>query len=314
MTPDEYKRLHDEADYVARNAEYLADHAAKLLELVQAIPEPAEPEPMPAPEPNPGLVIAAPSGPFESIDGGGSGRYYGAWELDRGDREIRSVHATNQTSIGVGAMNWTDGKAHPVDPPVIIEDCIVEDTSRPEPRSSNGTSEANYWIGCTTEARRLEGANGAWMGLWLGGMTDNPVGGCYRSIIEDLELWDQPHVGIYVEHTTTETTVRRFRVHAPRPINIEWWYGNNLGPSGCTFEDFELHPHASGYSAGYAIFVDAGNYGHTFRNGVIHGGGRIALPSNLVDPTQPNVVENVVDEHGQPVEIVHHNNPHDYHG
>ena len=264
-----------------------------------------------APAEHPQPVIAPPVGPFTTFDGkyvSAYGVYWGSWEQDWNvSREFRKLHVKNHRRDNVRLMAWANGGARPVDPPALVEDCIFEDASATPPRSLDGTAESNLWVGCSATVRRVILRRGAWMGLWTGGSTSDPKKNCYRSTFEDM-LIEEQRVGIYVEHKTRESAFRRFEIEARESgITVEWWYGGS-GSANNTFEDFDITITGTtwGPRDGYGIMVDAGNYGHTFRNGVIRGGKGIELPKRLVDPSQPNVVEDVVDEAGIPVKITYH--------
>lgn len=259
-----------------------------------------------------GLTIAPPVGPFVTVDGAfqtSTGVYYGAYELAQGKREIKKYIVRNHTDINVGAMNWKDGAAHPISSPVLIEDIIAEGASRTPPRSADGTSEANMWVGTTAIARRFVLRNGAWMGLWTGGL-GGPGMGCQNSLFEDFEVLDQPHIGIYIEHETANTTFRRFRVRSQGTgINVEWWYrednGEMGGSHGLIIEDFDIRSEED-----WGIFIDAGNYDITIRNGKLSGHAGIAHPKNLVDPTKPIKIDWATIDTSElegPREMVHDN-------
>jgi hypothetical protein len=121
------------------------------------------------------------------------------------------------------------------------------------------------------------------MGMWTGAKN-------FGSVIEDFELLEMPHVGLYVEHVTANATFRRGRIESQDSgINVEWWYGG-AGSYGLTFEDLDIYcPPRTGVVSG--MFLDAGTYGCTIRSVRFWGpGDAIGLPNNLAGPT-PNVVD-----------------------
>lgn len=262
-----------------------------------------------APPPTGLSPIAAPIGPFTEVDGNYA-TDHGIYRSGPGPyAPIKGVYAHEHIRSNISAMNWHDGRSWPVSgAPVVIEDIICEDCHANPPLSLNGTAECNLWVGCNADVKRVVLKRGAWMGLWTGGSAPmGSGGGCWGSIFEDLTIVEQ-RIGIYVEHTTEGTTFRRLHIEASMTgVNVEWWY-NGIGSRSCLFED--------GYvkvpSGQPAFFLDAGTYGFTLRNLVIEDG-YIALPRNLVDPSKPNVVENVRRLDGTPLTeanggIVYHSN------
>lgn len=103
-----------------------------------------------------------------------------------------------------------------VSSPALLEDLVISDVARPEPRSSNGTAEACLWVGNTATVRRVLLSGCAWAGLWTGTATRD-------SLFEDLEI-DRTPVGAYLEHFTTHSIFQRLRI-GPRVntgVVCEW--------------------------------------------------------------------------------------------
>lgn len=202
---------------------------------------------------------------------------------DTGNVTTEKIRVLSSPNYGIGNMAWPATASTGV---WTLRDCIVQDVAASPPRSMDGTGEAGFWIGQRTNAARLLAKRCAWMGMWTGAKCDG-------SVIEDFQLLEMPHIGLYVEHVTSNTTFRRFSIHSvDNGINIEWWYGG-VGSHDLLFEDGDVYcaPGATG------IFADAGTYGCTFRNIRFWGpGSAIALPNKMGIGGRPNVVENCVFE------------------
>jgi hypothetical protein len=193
-----------------------------------------------------------------------------------------------------------------------VEDCVVEDIATDPPLASDGTAEACYWFGNPTTARRLKGVNlRGWSVLET---TSRALG----SEIEDCEFTGGPNtVVVYVEHQTQGCTFRRIRtIGGYSGFKFEWSYKQtsyqpgNVGHGemeGCwenVVEDCEIY--CPGLEERSGVWVDAGNYGNVFRRCRFHGPGQaLWLPSNLVDPSKPNIVEDCVFDQDGP-DIVYH--------
>ena len=260
---------------------------------------------------DPGIVPDPPVGPFTEIDGNYATEYGASW-LGSGSRTFQKLYIHENNRDNIRAMHWSNGSAQPVpaDNPIIVEDCKLYDASASPPLSLNGTAESNLWIGGRAEVRRVDLRRGAWMGLWTGGITTNPVAGCYQSLFEEMSITQQ-RVGIYCEHVTKECTFRNFVIEAEENgVYIEWWYGG-IGSNDLLFEDFEIDITGGGWGPrdGYGFMLDAGTYGCTIRNGIIRGGKGIELPNHRAGPGTANTVTNVVDENGDPVTITYHDRP-----
>ena len=241
--------------------------------------------PPPPPPPTTGLVIAAPVGPFTTLDGGGTAQS-GVFDRSNGSPLIEKKYAKRYTGYGIANMGyWVP---QPSTGTSTIRDCIAEDITANPPRSMNGTGEAGFWIGQRTNATRLVARRAAWMGMWTGAQ-------CNGSLITDFELLEMPHVGLYVEHVTQFTTFRNFRIKsADNGVNVEWWYADSAyspfvvnnprpgkaGSHDLVFENFDVRS-----DNGWCFFLDAGTYNVTIRNGKLSGRNGIAIPANKANPS-----------------------------
>jgi hypothetical protein len=209
-----------------------------------------------------------------------------------GNTTTQGKHVSSGTNDGIANMVWPPQASTGV---WTLEDCIVENIAANPPRSTNGTGEAGFWIGQKTNAARLVADACAWMGMWTGAMCDG-------SVISDFDLSGNPHVGLYCEHVTRNTTFERFKINHTgdgNAVNIEWWYadgtygsllpyGGKAGSYSLTFQNFDITvPKGS-----WAFFADAGTFDCHWSNGKISGAGNgIAHPKNLVDPSKPNTID-----------------------
>jgi hypothetical protein len=260
---------------------------------------------------DPGIVPDPPVGPFTEIDGNYATEYGASW-LGSGSRTFQKLYIHENNRDNIRAMHWSNGSAQPVpaDNPIIVEDCKLYDASASPPLDLGGTAESNLWIGGRANVNRVDLRRGAWMGLWTGGITTNPVAGCYQSTFTNMSITEQ-RVGIYCEHVTKECTFSNFVIEAEENgVYIEWWYGG-IGSNDLLFEDFEIDITGGGWGPrdGYGFMLDAGTYGCTIRNGIIRGGKGIELPNHRAGPGTANTVTNVVDENGDPVTITYHDRP-----
>lgn len=260
-----------------------------------------------------GFAVAPPVGPYTVIDGEGTRAFSpAAFVRTALPATIRKLDVRNMTEYGVGSQQWYPPK---VATPgrTLIEDCIVEHVAAVPPLSSNGTSEACAWIGNPSDVRRLRLTDGAWMGMWTGSR-------CIGSVIEDVTI-EGPGVGLYCEHTTKDSTFRRFKIATDGPgIVLEWWYRHSPGPyvgdgemqgtSGCVFEDMDIFcPTGDDKTSG--IFADAGTFGCVFRRIRFWGPGvgiRMPDPNHPaahVIQYRPNVIEDCVFDQDGP-DVVYH--------
>ncbi len=243
-----------------------------------------------------GLVIAPPQQPLTTVP-----PIYLPTNLP-GTTEKQRV--TTSPTDGLRLMKWPPAKSTGR---YTLRDLQVDHVAASPPRSADGTKEAGYWIGQTSDAYRLVAEDCAWMGLWTGCMVDG-------SDIHDIELLKMPHVGIYCEHITRNTHFHNFRVQIidnpakEAAVKCEWWYRNpTYGPmlpynglSGTysnTFENFEIiiPPGV------WAFRLEPGTFDTTIRNGKIiytdpDGPGNLGIshPTILVDPAKPNKIEMAV--------------------
>jgi nitrous oxidase accessory protein NosD len=127
---------------------------------------------------------------------------------------VQRVRARGFTDYGMFVDANATGRQ--VIRPALIEDILVTDVGRAQPRSSNGTAEACLWVGNTATVRRAVLRTCAWTGVWTGTATSG-------SVLEDLTIDDTP-VGVYIEHFTTGSLFQRLRI-GPRVhtgIACEW--------------------------------------------------------------------------------------------
>lgn len=254
---------------------------------------------------------ALPVGTLDLIDGQFQTEYginWGAWEMQNNKpRSFIKKKVVNHSRDNIRVMAWAGGQAQAVNPPVIIEDVICENARANPPKSLDGTSESNLWVGCTANCKRVVLRNGAWMGLWTGGDTMLANGGCTGSTFEDFTIENQ-RIGVYIEHITRGCLFKRFSIKASEiGINVEWWYGGR-GSHSCTIEDFDITingNYPTNDRRGWAISLDAGTYGFKIRNGIIRGSKGIELPKRMAGGTS-NVIENVRRPDGSPVPIIYH--------
>lgn len=240
----------------------------------------------------------APKGTLQVLDGGGTtASFPQAFPRGEGPLSVRSLHVKRVTGMGVGSMSFWPPPAGPT-ALTTIEDCIAEDVQRPAPGSAGGTSEANFWIGNTTQANRLIARRTGWMGMFTGSK-------CWESSIEDFLIEEVP-VGIYIEHITHNTVFKRFKIDKvrdqpvaggsepgeilrARSISIEWWYRNSswgnqvVGSYNLTFEDGEIYcpaPQGAGDDVRAGVYIGPGTYGVKFIRCRFFGPGNAILAPN----------------------------------
>ena len=228
-----------------------------------------------------------PQGTLQVRDGGGTAASFpDCWRTTVDPFTVKGKHVKNVTFSGVGSQQpWVSGPSNnlPVVNPgrTVIEDCIVENVSRPRPGESGGTGEGNAWLGNPTDMRRcvLRGPSG-WMLM-------NLVARSQGSVIEDVlfDGKDAVAVGAYLEHATHHIVFRRcvWKGFVPRPvaggneplgilaarsITGEWAYtnpifGGRVCPHTVDFEDCEIYcpPRDPRFEAGPTEFdPSAGSY------------------------------------------------------
>lgn len=234
--------------------------------------------------------VVLPEGPF-TVNDGGFAQGMGFYSTDVAGGTLSKQHYRNYTYDGIRIMQWP---AQPSTGTWFLSDIISENVSETPPRSGNGTHESCLWMGQRADVRRVLLRNGAWMGLWTGAY-------CRDSVFEDITSIDQPNVGIYIEHVTSGCVFRRLNIKTwSWGIVSEWWYqdgvygpslpyGGKAGSFDNVIEDFEIQVDDPN---GWGIFLDAGTFGYTIRNGRIYGAGNgIRYPANLVDPARPNQID-----------------------
>lgn len=249
----------------------LEGRVAALEAKVNPSPPPV-PVPVPPPAPAPAPGPAAPVGPFTEMDGHNL-ESSAIFDHSPAGKTYEKLHVQNYLRQGIGVMVWP---AMDIATPVTIRDSILENVASIPPRSANGTAEACLWVGNKALVNRVKIRNGAWMGMWTGAA-------CFDSVFEDIEVYDCPHVGLYIEHETKRCVFRRCSFTAQdNAVNVEWWYGGK-GSNSLVFEDCEFHS-----VNGWGIFADAGTYDLTVRRCKFSGLNGIALPRNLAGPTPNN--------------------------
>ena len=261
-----------------------------------------------------GLTVASPEGPFVVYDGNYVADTDPAFFVRTADPvTLQKIQIQRYTGWGIGSMQYFP-PADPTPERTLVEDCIAKDISASPPGIRDGTGEAGFWFGNPTTARRIYAENVSWMGIWTGNLCQGTA--LDPCIFEDVKV-KQPNtgsagIGIYVEHVTKYAIFRRFDIETTNGngINVEWWYGGE-GSSNLVFEDGRVYCPPSGIEwnaymkAG--IFVDAGNYGCTFRRITFWGpGNALGLPNNLASPV-PHVVEDCVFQNGG-YQVQYHDN------
>lgn len=266
--------------------------------------------------PKPSSPAAPPVGPFTVQDDKFAKDYGFYYAGTAGGITLEKKDLRNHRRDNVRCMAWDSSKgAQPVAQPITVRDLILSGASAATPKALDGTAESNLWAGMTGEYRRIKGSKAAWMGLWTGGHSADPRGGCTNSVFEDGE-WSDTYVGIYVELVTRYTEFRRQWVHdcyGPA-LKIEW--AQVTGPArtrlvthDLLFDDCTFDVRAkrdTGYWRDVCdIDIQSGCYGVTIQNSTIITGGRkplINFPRALDDPSKPNRLINCKDEFGNLLE------------
>lgn len=105
-----------------------------------------------------------------------------------------------------------------LDTPALLEDLHVRDVSRPDPKSSDGTSEACLWVGNTATVRRVAVRDCAWTGVWTGTAA-------HRAHFSDIDIDRVTNgIGLYLEHYTTSSLFERMQIgpHLKLGAICEW--------------------------------------------------------------------------------------------
>jgi hypothetical protein len=225
---------------------------------------------------------------------GGRVAWFGVRGTNPDGMTVERVVVTHVLSDGVRLSdNRPDSKA------VVRRVADVRVFGADNPEGLGGTGEACVWIGhrVAEPVRRIRARHCGAMGLWTGNASRD-------TIFEDVTVRDTP-VGVYVEHETTRVVFRRLDLSAAHTgFNVEWWYGG-AGSSQLTLEAFRI---AAGDTA---VFLDAGTFGSTVKNGKVTAPDGIGYPANLADPRRPNVIDRKsIDLSGVPGRKVwQHDNP-----
>jgi hypothetical protein len=265
-----------------------------------------------------------PVGPFREEQGD---HFY----RDGDGLKTEKLFVTKAPGYGIANMRW-NGSA-PVDqtlPPAStgnweVRDCKAKDVSASPPRVMDGTGECGFWVGEKTLAERVEVWNCAWMNMVT-------LGNCKGSRFYDLDLHDNPHVGLYMEHGSTDLEFHRCNFGGPRlgiqpdssSINVEWWYQDGVysarypgyngraGSFNCKFIDCEIYCSPPQGPKPYEVngaFLDAGTFGFEFIRCRFYGpGNALGFPNKLADASKPNKVIDCVFDNGGRKEPSYHDN------
>lgn len=237
---------------------------------------------------------------------------------------IDFTQTSGANTAGIGNMRWP--YAGPSTGIWTLRDCKVRNVSGIPPRIRDGTGECGLWIGEKTFGSRLEVWNCAWMNMVT-------LAACEGSRFDNLDLHDNPHVGLYMEHVSRDLEFRNCSFGGSRlgitpdssSINVEWWYTDSIytnamnlpyngraGSYSCRFIDCEIYcPPYTGVGKDYEIrgaFLDAGTFDFLFERCRFWGpGSALGFPNNLVDPSKPNrVIDCIFDNAGS--QVTYHSN------
>jgi hypothetical protein len=262
-----------------------------------------------------GFSLAPPVGPFTTLTTEQFFRDGDGLLTEKLFVDFTQINGSN--TAGIGNMRWPyAGASSGI---WTLRDCKVRNVSGIPPRIRDGTGECGFWIGEKTYGSRLEGWNCAWMNMVT-------LAACAGSRFDNVDLHDNPHVGLYMEHISTDIEYRYCSFGGPRlgiiadssSINVEWWYhdsvygGNLVGSNSCRFIDCEIYcPSYSGWGRDYEVkgaFLDAGTFDFLFERCRFWGpGNALGFPNNLVNPSLPNrVVDCVFDNAG--TQVTYHDN------
>lgn len=260
--------------------------------------------------PSGGFSLAPPVGPFTTLNTmqffqDGNGLLTEKLFVD-----FTPINGSN--TAGIGNMRWPLAGASTGD--WILRDCKVRNVSGIPPRIRDGTGEAGFWIGEKCIGSRLESWNSAWMEMYTGAS-------CAGSRFDNVNLHDFPHVGLYMEHVTTDVEFTNSNFGGPTTaggniaadassINVEWWYmdewygpllphGGRAGSYNCKFIDCEIYcPAYTGWGKEYeckGAFLDAGTYGFQFIRCRFYGpGNALGFPNNRMVPSSPNIATDCI--------------------
>ena len=272
--------------------------------------------------------IEAPKQPLAISDGQNAADYgfrYGRWEQERDiapvlqKRHLKNHRAAN-ASLVPWETKWADGGSgtHPASQRGLVEDCIFENAGMGY-AGPPGTGQFNLAVGMTGVYRRFVGRAARWNGLWTGGMTSDPRGGCYRSVFEDFRLEKQVR-GIYIEHDTWGCVFRNYVTDGTEVgVTSEWAYyepeRDKMGGSGFNLHDRFVVDLTRAPRGTLAFLLQPGVIGDVIQNGYIVSpypdDAHIELPARLIEPRamveedyrtalHPNIVANVIHVDSRP--------------
>jgi hypothetical protein len=274
------------------------------------------------------MIIEAPKKPLVVSDGNNATDYgyrYGRWEQERDVAPVlRGRHLKNHrvanASLVPWETAWADGGSgtHPASRLGLVEDCIFENAGAGY-TGPPGTGQFNLAVGLRGTYRRFVGLAAAWNGLWTGGMSSDPRGGCYRSLIEHFRLERQIR-GIYIEHDTWGSVFRNYAVEATEVgVVSEWAYyepeRDKIGGSGFNLHDGFVIDLTRAPRGALGFNLQPGVIGDVIQNGYVVSpypdDAHIELPVRLIEPRamveedyrtalHPNVVRNVIHVDSRP--------------
>jgi hypothetical protein len=231
----------------------------------------------------------------------------GPFRTEAGDHMFRdgdglttaNLHVTSAPGYGIGNMRWPYAGASTGT--WVLRDCKVQNVLS----NGLGTDGAGFWIGERTQGERLEAWACGWMGMFTGAA-------CKGSRFTDVNIHDNPLIGLYMEHVTTDVEFKRSSFGSAggtsSSINVEWWYADTVyGPTlpyngkagsfDCRFIDCDIYCPASNDYRVAGAFLDGGTFGFLFQNCRFWGPGKsVGLPNKRVDMSKPNLVVDCVFE------------------
>lgn len=240
------------------------------------------------------------------------------------EKQQVNFQSGNPATAGIGNMRWP--YAGDSTGTWQLRDCKVSGVAAVPPLSLDGTGEAGFWIGERTVGDRLEAWNNAWMNMVT-------LAACKGSRLSNVDLHDNPHVGLYMEHVSTDVEFRQSSFGGSRlgvvpdssSINVEWWYadqvygptlpyGGRAGSYDCRFVDCAIYcPVYTGQGKAHEVkgaFLDAGTFGFEFVRCRFWGpGNALGFPNKRVnmDPAKDNKVIDCLFEN-QGSQITYHDN------
>lgn len=238
------------------------------------------------------------------------------------------LHVPEAPSFAIANMRWNGSlpPAQQCPPPStgiwVLRDCKAQNTKS----NGLGTDGSGFWIGEKTQGERLE----AWANEWMNMVT---LANCAGSRFTDVDLHDNPHVGLYMEHVSTDVEYRRSNFGGPRlgvqpdssSINVEWAYesavygprlpfGGKAGSYSCRFIDSDIFcPKYIGVGKDYEVrgaFLDAGTFDFLFLRCRFWGpGAALGFPKKRLnmDPAKDNKAIDCIFEQDGP-DVTYHDN------